>query len=100
MATGRRDSEVNMSEMVERAARAIHARIGQGTLWDDLDDYSRSEYLADARAGIEAIREPNDWMVVVGDERIIQHLNSSEVRSPVPTPAQNCWKAMIGEMLK
>jgi hypothetical protein len=52
-----------MSESIECAARAIHARIGQGTLWDKLDDYSRAEYCADARAAFESIREPSDELI-------------------------------------
>jgi hypothetical protein len=39
------------------------------TLWDDLDDYSRAEYCADARAGFEeCIREPSDELIEVFGE--------------------------------
>ena len=41
-------------DMIERVARAIHARSDHGSLWSELDVYSKNEYREDARAAIEA----------------------------------------------
>ena len=48
--------------MIEQLAKAIHARNDHGSTWNDLDIYSKNEYREDARAAIEAMREPTSEM--------------------------------------
>ena len=75
-----------MSEMVERVARAITTELGadldtafanktewinmRGTdaagRWRDINEPFKSDYLAAARAAIEAMREPTDEMLDAG----------------------------------
>jgi len=75
-----------MSEMVERVARAIATELGanldtafadktewtnmRGTdaagRWRDINEPFKSDYLAAARAAIQAMREPSDGMVEAG----------------------------------
>ena len=64
-----------MSEMVERVARAI-AAANRANDWDKIDENDvcdrgyllRRDYLALARAAIEAMREPTEQMIEAGDE--------------------------------
>ena len=84
-----------MSEMIERVARALlFDRAGQD-LWDVVSDegdgygyLGKNDYIALARAAIEAMREPTMVMGVAAD-----------CTSP-QTPADNIWRAMIDEALK
>lgn len=57
-----------MSEMVERVARAIYdGRNGRGArAWASLPRSHQSPYFLDARAAIEAMREPTGPMVTAG----------------------------------
>lgn len=81
------------SEMIERVARAIYlARNGQGARpWSLLTKAHRTPYLGDARAAIEAMREPTEGMldkgaVAEGDGNLAQQ-------------ALNIWAAMIDAAL-
>ena len=49
--------------MIEQVAKAIHARNDHGSTWSDLDIYSKNEYREDARAAIEAMREPSQGVL-------------------------------------
>lgn len=82
-----------MSEMVERAARAIcKKRFCNGGIddngWDDCSAALKADYMSEARAAIEAIREPTKKMVSVGLEYI-------EEGDPI-----EAWQAMIDESLR
>jgi hypothetical protein len=70
--------------MIERVARAIQAEAG----WDNIDvgDRLRADYLAFARAAIEAMREPTEAMIKEGA------YGSGEDSAGV---ACGAWKAMI-----
>lgn len=63
-----------MSEMVERVARAIcKARFSNGGNadddgWDDAPEKFKDEYLAEARAVIEAMREPTNAMMLAAHQ--------------------------------
>ena len=60
--------------MVEKVARAIHNSDpdGLGALpWDELEDWQREFYISDARAAIEAMREPTEFMVRSLPERAV-----------------------------
>ncbi len=53
-----------MSEMIERAARAIYeSRNGRGAMpWTQMDKNHMQPYLEDARVAIKAMREPTEAM--------------------------------------
>ena len=64
-----------MSEMIERVARAIYDKspiytakpnIGEpmhALTWDEAEKYGREDYFDQARAAIEAMREPTPGML-------------------------------------
>jgi predicted RecB family nuclease len=100
-----------MSEMVERVARAIATELGanldtafadktewinmRGTdaagRWRDINEPFKSDYLAAARAAIEAMREPTETM-----ERHGQWAVETCTRDdPCETPAKHIWSDMI-----
>jgi hypothetical protein len=81
-----------MNEMVERVARAVHARrwqINRGWLdpWDELSKETKVEMLADASAAIAAMREPTKAMIQAGydaptvDEMNLGRWKLSQVRA-------------------
>lgn len=75
-----------MNDMVEKVARAMHAkdRVKMAASWVDTSEGDKWGYLTMARAAIEAMREPTKTMA---------SLNLSEDDSSV-------WRAMINEALK
>jgi hypothetical protein len=83
-----------MNDMVERVARAqweweranLHA--GEGAAWEELDERDRTNRLASARAGIEALREPNEQMTEVG----AKWLSAGDWRNP---QVGDAWRGMI-----
>ncbi len=92
-----------MSDMIERVARALC--IATGELPDTETPYHPTvshiweHYIPDARAAIEAMREPTETMYCAGDEEILAHLNSEKFIKGEDTPAVDCWKAMIDAAL-
>lgn len=55
-----------MSEMVERVARAIYEGTPRNKPYDHLSAFKRKGYEAEARAAIEAMREPTEAMCTAG----------------------------------
>lgn len=53
-----------MMNMREKMARAIHALDHQDSTpaWDDLEDWDRAHYLAQADAALDALMEPTEPM--------------------------------------
>jgi hypothetical protein len=53
-----------MSEMLERAARAVFKTHHEATIigWDELSEQAQEEFMSQARAVIEAMREPTAEM--------------------------------------
>lgn len=83
-----------MSEMIERVARAIHRTEGpwSDVPWDDLPESAKSASRRQARAAIEAMREPTLDMI---------HCSPVTADNFVPYP-ETCavtWRAMIDEAL-
>lgn len=78
-----------MSEMIERVARAICAGNLKRFVWDDLTDLERGVYRVQARASIEAIREPTPEMVI--------NTNNEWVTGD---EAASLWRAMAEQALK
>jgi len=81
-----------MTDMIERVARAIHARSDHASLWSELDGYSKIEYREDARAAIEAMREPTEEMV--NGLRITRECDSTAALW-----APHIWRTMIDTAL-
>jgi len=67
-----------MSEMVERVARAI-CESTEADIFDELDAHSifRAVYIQQARAAIEAMREPTDEMIEAGLEHQVHTVENS-----------------------
>lgn len=100
-----------MSEMVERVARAIATELGadldtafadktewtnmRGTdaagRWRDINEPFKSDYLAAARAAIEAMREPTGGMLKAGFKNTLNDAFDTEV--------SYIWQAMIDAAL-
>lgn len=78
-----------MSEMVERVARAIQATRGPRENWDRVTPATRDLWMADARAAIEAMREPTEAMTDAGWRRIEERDDAAEN-----------WRMMIDAALK
>lgn len=81
------------SEMVEKVAKAIYLkRNGQGARpWSLLTKAHRTPYLDDARAAIEAMREPTEAMESAGWD--------SYDRNDGWSGPQYCWQAMVDAAL-
>jgi hypothetical protein len=87
-----------MSEMVERVAIAI---AGGLNAWAEMWEESlREEYRIDARAAIEAMREPTDAMLERGSVGLYDcaaHDGHGGVETSPPLPV---WQNMIDAALK
>jgi len=85
-----------MTEMVERVARAICRNSGEEMEVPGLELYVVDHWLAhrdDARAAIEAMREPTAWM----DEA---PMRSGMIDDLGSFTAAEVWRAMIDAALK
>ena len=82
-----------MTNMIERVARAIYqGRNGYGCrAWGSLPKLHHAPYLADAKAAIEAMREPTDDMVRHGTYT----LDICMKDDPCGRAAQHMWGDMI-----
>lgn len=101
-----------MSEMIERVARAICQSAFDRGVYDRVtcgDALGLSQrqvtvddmwqlHRAEARAAIEAMREPTDAMCEAG--AIYYHDNYQEGRAKEQTTAQPIWEAMVDAALK
>jgi hypothetical protein len=90
------EGRVEMSEMVERVARAIYkascdeAYDGERYIpaWDRMNASSKEVYLGFARAAIAAMREPTAAMVITGSN------------GNYPDDIAAIWQDMIDEALR
>lgn len=87
-----------MSEMQIRVARAIYeGRNGCGAKpWGSLPRSHQGPYLADARAAIEAMREPTETIINAG--RI--HVGDDDGLGCSADNARDCFNAMIDAILQ
>lgn len=87
-----------MTEMVERVARAIYeGRNGAGAkAWASQPKSHRAPYLLDARAAIEAMREPTEAMTVAGTATGID----VDRFCPIEYDPDKIWDAMISAALQ
>jgi hypothetical protein len=93
-----------MGDMVERVARAIHKVAGY-TDWDKLPDdnsaygIGKIERLAEARAAIEAMREPTEAMVAAAD-RVRPDFDGCDMAYWYGGDADPTgWAGVFGEMI-
>lgn len=88
-----------MSEMVERVAKALWTQAGYFGDWDSTDwikgpsPYFREQFRAQARAAIEAMREPTHVMLSRGN-------TAAQDYGLGRSPELGVWRAMIDEALK
>lgn len=89
-----------MTTMIERVARAIYEdRNGRGCApWGRLTKAHQEPYLSDARAGIEAMREPSAKMLDEGFRALIS--GDDDALDTSTSDAIKCWRAMIAAALK
>lgn len=78
--------------MVERVARVLYVRACGDGDWSDETQELRDHYLADARAAIEAMREPTVEMLVSAQEEWMC-VRAAEERGDF------VWRAMIDAAL-
>ena len=85
--------------MIERVAAAMWERTHDGRWddWGDGQDESRIIHRDDARAAIEAMREPTDAMEAAGDDTFVYYTHSTSL---LDGDATVCWRAMIDAALK
>jgi hypothetical protein len=84
-----------MSEMIDRVAKAICG--ASGMRWDDMLSGARDQFRRDARAAIEAMREPTEAMVKAAQEETYCHSWSS--RGEHIEDPEVAWTAMIDAAL-
>lgn len=83
---------------LEKAARALLASESNGEKqWDELDAITRGAFLRDARAVLQALREPSEGMVAAAD-------NSDALRWSAPggldfADWRKAWTFMIDAAL-
>jgi hypothetical protein len=76
---------------LEKAARALLASESNGEKpWDDLDAITRGAFLRDARAVLQAIREPSEAMVSAAAPHVFDQSRMS---------AECAWQAAIDAAL-
>jgi hypothetical protein len=81
----------DMSEMVERVARAIIAGFDEIT-----EPEERASVRKLARAAIEAMREPTEGMVNL----LLRNMSENEDNPNISYDAIEVWRAMIDEALR
>lgn len=89
-----------MSEnMVERVARAIQATRGPRENRDRAPPATRQLWLSDARAAIEAMREPTTAMIAAADALTVVGALDYHTAIDVPADHDEAWRAMIDAAL-
>lgn len=83
--------------MVERVARAIFASQYAKTTgtWEGAGEAQRIGYIADARAAIEAMREPTEAILNAGAKSC-----ADERGNPDEVSARSAWGVMLAAALK
>lgn len=88
-----------MSEMGERVARAIAIEFGvSAEWWDRSVGAGHDHFVRQARAAIEAMREPTELMKVAGERRA--DLERGQSYQDVRTLYGRVFESMIDEALK
>ena len=81
----------------ERAARSLAASL-DGRDWDNLDTALQHRFLAAARAVLEALHEPDEFMMEAGAE-IVRHIGPDESDEAYRNDAANIWRMMASATL-
>ncbi len=85
-----------MTDMVERVARAMFYDTNRdypAYSFHAADETTQATYISNARAAIEAMREPTEDMEIAGDTE------TGWDKHEMPHPARNSWQAMIDAAL-
>lgn len=81
--------------IIERAARAL-AKAQSGTdEWNGLDAELQAQLIAEARAAIEAIREPSEEMALAGEKL----LGDDRCHSVDAGDLRDAWIVMVDALL-
>lgn len=94
---------MEMSEMVERVARAISQAMEEGfprftkQNWEDLTPLAQASMRHRARAAIAAMREPTGTMLDIGEHQYLKA--ECGLLSTNVSPMHNAWDVMIDEAL-
>jgi len=86
---GRRTQQMH-DDMIDRVARALckTEHEGDAGAWENKEDYQREDYRAEARAAIEAMREPTEAMY-----------KAARAYGFSDGEALHCWKEMLDAAL-
>lgn len=87
-----------MSEMVERIARSIHQYRARESVYENMSQTIKNRYLGEARAVIEAMRDPLDNMIAAAIAR--DESGNSELSDYIACSHEEAWRTMIDEALK
>lgn len=88
-----------MMTPLERAARAMYDNVQPEWDWDDPDaELLRRMYLDNARAALNAVREPTDAMKSAGAE-VTRFIAPDEGDGAYESEAANTWRFMISALL-
>lgn len=94
-----------MSDMIERVGMALYAHsetsgpIRMNVSWESLRGYQRKSYIGEARAAIEAMREPTYEMVAHGDSMMPQFDNTNGYLAGADV-VTDAYQAMIDAALE
>ncbi len=82
---------------MERAARALAASL-DGRDWDSLDANLQKRFRMAARAVLETLHEPDEFMMEAGAE-IVRHVGPDESDDAYRNDAANIWRLMASATL-
>lgn len=82
---------------LERAARALAASLDDRE-WDSLDANLQKRFRMAARAVLEMLHEPDEFMMEAGAE-IVRHVGPDESDDAYRNDAANIWRLMASATL-
>lgn len=78
---------------IERAARALAVSL-ENREWEALDAALQRKFRVAARAVLETLHEPDEFMMEAGAE-IVRHVHEGESEEAYRNDAANIWRFMI-----
>lgn len=82
--------------MIERVARAMYADTnGRADKWREEEPLTKDVYRSNARAAIEAMREPTEAMTFKGMYKFAEAYENSNPRGVGQCEIDQVWQAMI-----
>ncbi|TCM17182.1 hypothetical protein EDF56_106298 [Novosphingobium sp. PhB165] len=82
---------------LERTARALAASL-DGREWEALDASRQRQFNTAARAVLETLHEPDEFMMEAGAE-IVRHVGPDESDAAYRNDAANIWRLMASATL-